>query len=191
MRVPIAMLGETPILMADGRTKPLAEVRAGDEIYGTVRQGFYRRYARRRCWRTGPRSSPPTGSSLEDGTQLICQRRSPLPDRARLEVRHRDRVRPAAAPAPDRQQQADGRGRVRGAAQGDRRLPARLPVRHDPRRRDHRALPATREAATVALPFRLALADPEALARTATTSPAWASAARSSPSPKVGARGAG
>src|SRR5271170_2016068 len=28
--------GETPILMADGRTKPLAEVRVGDDIYGTI-----------------------------------------------------------------------------------------------------------------------------------------------------------
>ncbi|HEY4463515.1 MAG TPA: hypothetical protein VGN41_12700, partial [Streptosporangiaceae bacterium] len=37
--------GETPILMADGRTKPLAKVRVGDAIYGTVRSGFYRRYA--------------------------------------------------------------------------------------------------------------------------------------------------
>jgi hypothetical protein len=50
--------GETPILMADGRTKPLADIRAGDAIYGTVRRGFYRRYA----ITTGPRSSPPTGS---------------------------------------------------------------------------------------------------------------------------------
>src|SRR4051794_14439376 len=37
--------GETPILMADGRTKPLADLRPGDEIYGTVRVGRYRRYA--------------------------------------------------------------------------------------------------------------------------------------------------
>src|SRR4051794_35319786 len=36
--------GETPILMADGRTKPLAEIRAGDRIYGTRREGRYRRY---------------------------------------------------------------------------------------------------------------------------------------------------
>src|SRR5438067_12170559 len=36
--------GETPILMADGRTKPLAEVRAGDAIYGTVWHDGYRRY---------------------------------------------------------------------------------------------------------------------------------------------------
>src|SRR5215472_11285560 len=37
-------VGETPILMADGRTKPLSEVRTGDAIYGTIRQGAYRRY---------------------------------------------------------------------------------------------------------------------------------------------------
>src|SRR6201996_6538648 len=36
--------GGTPILMADGRTKPLAHVRVGDRIYGTVRDGWYRRY---------------------------------------------------------------------------------------------------------------------------------------------------
>src|ERR1700677_137704 len=32
-------VGETSILMADGRTKPLGEIRVGDEIYGTVREG--------------------------------------------------------------------------------------------------------------------------------------------------------
>src|SRR6201993_5357072 len=37
--------GETPILMADGTAKALADVRVGDAIYGTVRDGFYRRYA--------------------------------------------------------------------------------------------------------------------------------------------------
>src|SRR6202044_1050315 len=36
--------GDTPILMADGTTRPIADVRAGDEIYGTVRRGWYRRY---------------------------------------------------------------------------------------------------------------------------------------------------
>ena len=35
--------GDTPILMADGRTKPFADLRVGDEIYGTVRE--------RRLWR--------------------------------------------------------------------------------------------------------------------------------------------
>ena len=37
-------VGETPILMADGCTKPLADVRAGDGIYGTERRGACRRY---------------------------------------------------------------------------------------------------------------------------------------------------
>ena len=36
--------GETPILMADGRHKPLADVGAGDAIYGTFRNGWYRSY---------------------------------------------------------------------------------------------------------------------------------------------------
>ncbi len=31
--------GETPILMADGRTRSLASLEVGDEIYGTVREG--------------------------------------------------------------------------------------------------------------------------------------------------------
>src|SRR4029450_9169678 len=34
--------GETQILMADGRTKSLAEVRVGDAIYGTAFDGKYR-----------------------------------------------------------------------------------------------------------------------------------------------------
>src|SRR3954453_12839555 len=38
------LAGDTPILMADGRTKPLADVRAGDQIYGTEMRGRYRRY---------------------------------------------------------------------------------------------------------------------------------------------------
>ena len=34
--------GDTQILMADGTSKELAAVRAGDEIYGTRRHGWYR-----------------------------------------------------------------------------------------------------------------------------------------------------
>src|SRR3954471_22870966 len=36
--------GETPILMADGRTRPLAELAVGDRIVGTERRGAGRRY---------------------------------------------------------------------------------------------------------------------------------------------------
>src|SRR5688572_9335612 len=40
--------GDTPILMADGTHRPLAELRVGDDIYGTVRDpgGKYRRYVK-------------------------------------------------------------------------------------------------------------------------------------------------
>ncbi len=64
--------GDTPILMADGRTKPLAEVRVGDEIYGTVRRGSYRRYETTRIlahWTTRKFAYRIT---LEDGTELIA-----------------------------------------------------------------------------------------------------------------------
>ena len=64
--------GETPILMADGRTKPLAGLRVGERIYGTVRRGRYRYYAvttveahwasRKHVYRV----------TLEDGTRLFA-----------------------------------------------------------------------------------------------------------------------
>ena len=37
------LAGETPILMADGSARPLADVRPGDEVCGTVREGAHRR----------------------------------------------------------------------------------------------------------------------------------------------------
>jgi radical SAM superfamily enzyme YgiQ (UPF0313 family) len=36
------LAGDTPILMADGGTRPLADVRPGDEVCGTVRDGARR-----------------------------------------------------------------------------------------------------------------------------------------------------
>jgi DNA repair photolyase len=63
--------GETPILMANGRTKPLAQVRAGDEIYGTIRRGYYRRYAITTVLAHWSTVKPAYRVILEDGTQLI------------------------------------------------------------------------------------------------------------------------
>jgi DNA repair photolyase len=63
--------GDTPILMADGRAKPLADVRVGDAIYGTIRDGNHRRYAITRVldhWSTVKRAFRVT---LEDGTELV------------------------------------------------------------------------------------------------------------------------
>jgi DNA repair photolyase len=63
--------GDAAILLADGRTRELRHIRPGDEIYGTVRRGAYRRYVptkvldhwmvRKRAYRV----------SLENGTELI------------------------------------------------------------------------------------------------------------------------
>jgi DNA repair photolyase len=63
--------GDTPILMGDGTTKPMAQVLAGDLVYGTVRRGVYRRYVITEVldhWSTVRRAYRTT---LEDGTQLI------------------------------------------------------------------------------------------------------------------------
>jgi DNA repair photolyase len=65
------LVGETPILMADGRTRPLADVQVGDAIYGTVRRGSYRRYVRTTVlahWQTVKLAYL---TALEDGTSLV------------------------------------------------------------------------------------------------------------------------
>src|SRR5262245_17547335 len=64
--------GDTLILMADGSTRPLEQVRAGDMIYGTVRKGWYRHYAKTRVlahWRV---NKPAYRVRLRDGTCLIA-----------------------------------------------------------------------------------------------------------------------
>ncbi len=63
--------GETPILLANGRTKPLADVRAGDAIYGTVVQGAYRRYVTTRVLDHWSVIKPAYRVGLEDGTELV------------------------------------------------------------------------------------------------------------------------
>ena len=63
--------GETPILMADGTAKPIADVRIGDAIYGTVRDGYYRRYVRTEVLAHWSTVKPAYRVTLEDGTKLI------------------------------------------------------------------------------------------------------------------------
>jgi DNA repair photolyase len=64
--------GETPILMADGSTKALADVRPGDLVYGTVRHGAYRRYVRTRVLDHWSTVKPGYRITLADGTALIA-----------------------------------------------------------------------------------------------------------------------
>jgi len=64
--------GETPILMGDGRHRPLAELRVGDEIYGTARDGHHRRYARTEVLAQWSSVKPAYRVVLEDGTELVA-----------------------------------------------------------------------------------------------------------------------
>jgi DNA repair photolyase len=64
--------GETPILMADGRTKRLADVQIGDAIYGTVFDGKYRRYVTTQVLAHWQTVKPAYRVTLEDGTELIA-----------------------------------------------------------------------------------------------------------------------
>jgi len=63
--------GDTRILMGDGTTKALAEVEVGDAIYGTVRDGYYRRYALTEVLAHWSTVKPAYRITLEDGTKLV------------------------------------------------------------------------------------------------------------------------
>src|ERR1700683_5276997 len=64
--------GATPVLMADGRTKPMAYIRPGDAIYGTVRRGSYRHYVITEVLDHWSTIKAAYAVTLEDGTRLIC-----------------------------------------------------------------------------------------------------------------------
>jgi DNA repair photolyase len=66
------LAGDTPILMADGRTKPLSELRVGDRIYGTELVGNRRRYVTTRVLAHWTTVKPAFRLTLRDGTQLIA-----------------------------------------------------------------------------------------------------------------------
>jgi DNA repair photolyase len=64
--------GDTPVLMADGGTRPIEELKVGDAIYGTRVTGRYRRYEATHVlahWRT---MKPAYRVTLEDGTELVA-----------------------------------------------------------------------------------------------------------------------
>jgi len=63
--------GDTPILMADGRTKPLADVRVGDAIYGTDLSSRHRHYTVTRVLDHWSTIKPAYRLTLDDGTELI------------------------------------------------------------------------------------------------------------------------
>ena len=126
------MSGDTRVLMADGRTIKMADLQVGDAIYGTCREGRYRRFVPTRVLDKWSSVKPAYAVTLEDGTELVASA-----DHRFLSARgwkhvtgaeHGPRRRPHLTPGSE----ADRSGRLRLPAGRRRRLQARVPVRDDP-----------------------------------------------------------
>jgi DNA repair photolyase len=161
-------LGDTQILMGDGRTRDLADVRVGDVVYGTEKRGAYRRYVLTQVlnhWRTKKQAYR---IRLADGTELIAsgdhrylaeQRGWKYVTGAEQGKKRRPhlttnnsllgtgRFAPPPGESPDYQQ-----GYLCGLIRGDGHLSFRTYSKGNGTKRRHQA-------------FRLALTDFEALAR--------------------------
>ena len=65
------LAGDTPVLMADGRTRPIAKVRPGDHVVGTQREGRYRRFVASQVLDHWSTIRPAYRIVLEDGTTIV------------------------------------------------------------------------------------------------------------------------
>lgn len=66
------LAGDTRILLADGRTRALAELKVGDEVYGTVGVGTERKFRRTQVLAHWSTVKPAYRVALEDGTELVA-----------------------------------------------------------------------------------------------------------------------
>ena len=66
------LAGDTPILMADGTTRPLADLRPGDAVMGTMGAGACRRYVPTTVLDHWATSKPAHRVTLADGTRLVA-----------------------------------------------------------------------------------------------------------------------
>ncbi|MEU7893253.1 Rv2578c family radical SAM protein [Nonomuraea sp. NPDC049152] len=66
------LVGDTPVLMADGDTKPIADLRPGDLIIGTAETGGVRRYVVTEVLAHWPTVKPAYRITLADGTTLVA-----------------------------------------------------------------------------------------------------------------------
>jgi DNA repair photolyase len=87
--------GDTPILMADGSARPLAEVAVGDTVYGTVGDGAHRRHVPTTVLDHWSTRKPAWRVTLADGTRLVSSA-----DHRLLTTAGWRHVRPADAHAP-------------------------------------------------------------------------------------------
>ncbi len=58
--------------MGDGSVRPIAKVNVGSEIYGTTREGAYRRYVKTRVLAHWSVIKPAYRVTLEDGTEIVA-----------------------------------------------------------------------------------------------------------------------
>jgi DNA repair photolyase len=63
--------GATPVLLADGRTRPIAELRVGDAVVGTAPVGSGRRYVRTTVHAHWSTTRPAYRVGLADGTAIV------------------------------------------------------------------------------------------------------------------------
>ncbi|GID94353.1 intein-containing Rv2578c family radical SAM protein [Amorphoplanes digitatis] len=63
--------GDTPVLMADGSTRPLSQLRIGDAVLGTMGAGPHRRYVPTTVLDHWATSKPAYRVTLADGTRLV------------------------------------------------------------------------------------------------------------------------
>ncbi|WP_409329932.1 intein-containing Rv2578c family radical SAM protein [Trujillonella humicola] len=64
--------GDTMVLMADGRQKPIADLRIGDRIVGTERRNTYRHYVTTEVLAHWSTVKPAYRVSLADGTEIVA-----------------------------------------------------------------------------------------------------------------------
>ena len=63
---------DTDVLLADGRTRRIEDLRPGDAIYGTRREGRYRRYVKTQVLAQWATRKPAYRITLADGTGLVA-----------------------------------------------------------------------------------------------------------------------
>ncbi|MCG5214769.1 Rv2578c family radical SAM protein [Streptosporangium sp. KLBMP 9127] len=66
------LLGDTPILMADGGTRPIAALQAGDRVYGTRTHDGHPRHVVTEVLAHWPTVKPGHRLTLADGTRLVA-----------------------------------------------------------------------------------------------------------------------
>ena len=66
------LAGDTQVLLADGRQRPISDVRAGDRIVGTERRDTYRHYVETEVLAHWSTVKSAHRLMLEDGTELIA-----------------------------------------------------------------------------------------------------------------------